>query len=61
VGKQYWPAPFAKPAAKPAEEEDAVSSADWLTPGDVSASSELVAEIRRLLADKDWHSNGEQC
>jgi hypothetical protein len=36
------------------------NSTGWLTPVDVSASAELAAEIRRLMADKDWHSNGEQ-
>jgi hypothetical protein len=31
-----------------------------MTAGDVLASAELAAELRGLLADKDWHSNGEQ-
>uniref|UniRef100_A0A383VSD5 Fe2OG dioxygenase domain-containing protein n=1 Tax=Tetradesmus obliquus TaxID=3088 RepID=A0A383VSD5_TETOB len=36
------------------------SNGSWMTPADVSASAELVAEVRRLLADKDWHGSGER-
>jgi hypothetical protein len=76
VHKQQWPAPFADAAAQSEQdnaEESCVSiemsaqasaagsSGSWLTPGDVSASAELAAELKRLVADNDWHPKGEQC
>ncbi|WIA37493.1 hypothetical protein OEZ86_014407 [Tetradesmus obliquus] len=36
------------------------SNGSWMTPADVSASAELAAEVRRLLADKDWHGSCER-
>jgi hypothetical protein len=72
VHKQQWPAPYTEPGAEAdadnkqgtnndqAEQEGAAgSSGSWMTHGDVSASAELAAELRRLMADKDWHSEGE--
>lgn len=33
----------------------------WMTAGDVSASAELTAEIKRLMADKKWYNKGVWC
>jgi hypothetical protein len=75
VHKQQWPAPVVSKSGKEddarsgpnngqAKQEGAAgssgSSGSWMTHGDVSASAELAAELRRLMADKDWHSNGEK-
>lgn len=75
VHKQQWPATFVEPGAESAEDSktDSGTNADqseqqgaagnsgsWMTNGDVSASAELAAELRRLMADKEWHNKGEQ-
>lgn len=35
------------------------SGKGWVTAADVSASAELAAELKTLLADKTWHGEGE--
>lgn len=34
------------------------SSREWMTPGDVSSSAELAADLQGLLADEEWHAQG---
>jgi len=39
--------------------EDNVVSSSWMTAADVSASTALTAQLKQLLADKAWHTQGE--
>lgn len=64
VHKQQWPAPSTQPKKdekgnKAGSGTTNVQSGDWMTPGDMSASAELWAELKMLLGDREWHNKGE--